>query len=248
MTHMQHKIIQSFSASAATYDEEAWIQQECSDLLVSFTASHIQYQPEVILDLGCGTGWLAKRSLQHFQNSTVIAADISLQMLREISPSLGFHRVVMDAALPAIATLPILVMSNMTLQWLPNLPKALNQYQKICKSISFSIPLAPSFHEWHDWCDQNGAQSLTNKMPDAQSLSAMCQSLSPRRFFIQTHDMFVPLERPIDFPLSLKKIGAHVSLQTECSNPYQLLNARKKDPAFKGVTYHIGHIYMDFEQ
>jgi hypothetical protein len=152
----------------------------------------------------------------------------------------------MNADLPAIAALPMLIMSNMTLQWLPDLGRALDRFKKISKSIGFSIPLAPSFHEWHHWCEKNGAQSMTNKLHDALSLSTICQSLSPARFHMETQDMFVPLERPIDFPLSLKMIGANVSLEPQPFKPYQLLNARKKDPAFKGVTYHIGHIYMDF--
>ncbi|OJV45303.1 MAG: hypothetical protein BGO28_00795 [Alphaproteobacteria bacterium 43-37] len=243
---MQDKIIRSFSASAATYDQEAWIQHEVSDLLFNFTATHLTWEPEVILDLGCGTGWLAKRAHQHFQTSTILAADISLQMLQEVHPLFKIHCVAMDAEFPAIAAEPLLVMSNMTLQWLPDLAKTLNSYKKICKGIGFSIPLAPSFDEWHQWCEKNGAQSMTNKLHSAQSLSTICQSLSPHRFHIETHDMFVPLARPVDFPLSLKKIGANVSLEPYPLNPFQLLNARKIDPAFKGVTYHIGHIYMDF--
>jgi SAM-dependent methyltransferase len=246
MTPPHTRIIQSFSASAATYDQEAWIQHEVSDLLFNFITSHLQEEPEVVLDLGCGTGWLAKRSLHHFQKSTHIAADISLQMLRAIDPPLGLHRVAMNADLPAIAPLPMLIMSNMTLQWLPDLRQALDRYRKICKNIGFSIPLAPSFHEWHHWCEKNGAQSMTNPLHDARSISTVCQSLSPARFHMQTHDMFVPFEKPIDFPLSLKKIGADVCLHPQRPKPYQLLNARKKDPTFKGVTYHIGYFYMDF--
>ncbi len=70
----------SFDNAAKKYDEAAVLQRAVVDHLFESLAS-INYAPEIILDLGSGTGYCARGLSQIFKKSSVINLDMALGML-----------------------------------------------------------------------------------------------------------------------------------------------------------------------
>jgi malonyl-CoA O-methyltransferase len=124
-------VSRSFGASAATYDEHAFLQREVGGRLFE-RLQYIKLTPRRVLDIGSGTGYATQRLREHYQNAELIALDIAPAMLHYArekagSPSL-FKRLLGTAARPGYLcadaeSLPLagesidLVMSNLTLQW-----------------------------------------------------------------------------------------------------------------------------------
>ena len=79
---------QSFDNAAACYDEAAVLQRKVVDNLFERLDS-ITLTPEIILDIGSGTGYCARGLGQTFKKSTVINLDIAFGMLRHSQKQQG---------------------------------------------------------------------------------------------------------------------------------------------------------------
>jgi malonyl-CoA O-methyltransferase len=113
----------SFSAASEHYDGVAVLQAEVRQRLLE-RLSLFNLQPEVILDLGCGTA-LSSQTLQtQYSRAQVIAMDAAFGMLQSARPSRwwrgrkSFKRICADAyQLPLISNSVDLIFSNLMLQW-----------------------------------------------------------------------------------------------------------------------------------
>src|SRR5882757_10977648 len=70
----------SFHVASATYDQAAALQTEVRARLLE-RLDVVRLAPEVVLDLGAGTGQASRRLKQRYPKSTVIAMDLALGML-----------------------------------------------------------------------------------------------------------------------------------------------------------------------
>ncbi|MEO8104208.1 MAG: malonyl-ACP O-methyltransferase BioC [Betaproteobacteria bacterium] len=122
---------QSFGASAATYDEHAFLQREIGTRLFE-RLHYIKLTPQRIIDIGSGTGYATQRLREHYPKAELIALDIAPDMLRVALHKAGgrtlltrlFDRSPEPHYLCADAeTLPLksesvdLALSNLALQW-----------------------------------------------------------------------------------------------------------------------------------
>lgn len=130
-------VARSFGRASGSYNQAAALQAVARTELLS-RLEHFSLQPQVILDLGCGTG-LARRALkQRFPGAAILSVDLALPMLQEareeyrrslsltdrfrIVFGLGAqhrtqHVVGAAAALPVASSSVQLVFSNLMLQW-----------------------------------------------------------------------------------------------------------------------------------
>jgi malonyl-CoA O-methyltransferase len=111
----------SFDLAAATYDSAAALQTEVRGRLLE-RLNLVALQPEVILDLGAGTGHASQALRRRFPRSRVIAIDIAHGMLRESRHQQKFWRrfdpVQANADVLPLADASVdLVFSNLMLQW-----------------------------------------------------------------------------------------------------------------------------------
>lgn len=105
-------------SSAATYDAAAHVQHTCFETLLSFCEA---LTPNCILDLGCGTGTTTFRLAQHFPNATIIALDLSEDMLnfaKEHNAHPNITYVCADIHGYTPDTPVDLIVSNAAFQWL----------------------------------------------------------------------------------------------------------------------------------
>lgn len=111
----------SFDAASQAYDAAAVLQKEVRNRLLE-RLELTTLEPEVVLDLGAGTGQASRALKQRFPKAQVLALDLATGMLREARRQQGwrrrFERVCADAhRLPLKGQSVDLVVSNLMLQW-----------------------------------------------------------------------------------------------------------------------------------
>ncbi len=131
----------SFDRASAAYEAAAVLQARVGDELLDRLA-FFKLEPDVILDLGAGTGRSARELKRRYRRATVIALDIAPGMLREARRNLGlfrrFERVCGDAArLPLRDASADVVFSNLMLQWCDELDVVLTEVGRVLKPDGF---------------------------------------------------------------------------------------------------------------
>lgn len=139
------KIRHSFDRSSDTYDEAAVLQREVADRLLQ-RLEYIQQRPEMILDLGSGTGYVTRHLLDKYKQASLTAIDLSPNMCRLTKQHGGWFRKPHVACANAQA-LPFkdnafdCVISSLMLQWCDDLPQTFTGINRVLKSdglFSFS--------------------------------------------------------------------------------------------------------------
>ncbi len=111
----------SFSRAAISYDAAAVLQAKVRQELLE-RLDLVRLEPNVVVDLGAGTGHATLELKRRYARSSVVAVDLAEGMLREAAKRQTllrrFRRVCADAAaLPFPAASVDLVFSNLMLQW-----------------------------------------------------------------------------------------------------------------------------------
>ena len=132
----------SFEQAAAHYDAAAVLQHEiCARMLERLEL--IRHAPSVILDAGSGTGNAIPSLLARYPGAPVIALDIAHAMLERARSRLRWWqslpglRPPLEAVCADLERLPLcaesvgFVWSNLALQWVDDLPKALTEMHRV---------------------------------------------------------------------------------------------------------------------
>lgn len=121
----------SFSKYAHSYDEYATLQQVVFQRLEAELEKKA-IAPRHILDIGCGTGTHTISFLKRYPNATITGIDLAPSMIEYAKESYGHLAVdfeIGDArGLPESGVYDLIV-SNATLQWVPDLKKVLAHIQ-----------------------------------------------------------------------------------------------------------------------
>lgn len=149
----------SFERAAPTYDSAAFLQQEIGDRLMR-RLELVRLQPDTTLDVGAGTGYVAAALQRRYPESRIVVADIAVAMLQHarqrvfangdrpywgpfggVIGRLGAWRSKQPARFSFIAadaeSLPVadasvdLLVSNLMLQWCPDLDRALVEFRRV---------------------------------------------------------------------------------------------------------------------
>ena len=119
---VEKKLIQRhFNGSANGYESSAVLQCEVGQQMQQ-RLDYVALQPEIILDVGCGTGLGVHALMRRYRKAKVIALDLSPSMLQQTRKKSGWWRrpilICGDAeALPLADNSVDLVYSNLMLQW-----------------------------------------------------------------------------------------------------------------------------------
>ncbi len=115
------EVRRSFGRAARDYDAAAVLQAEVRNELLG-RLDLVRLVPQVVLDLGAGTGRATIELKRRYRASQVVAVDLAEGMLREAARSQTllrrFRRVCADAAMLPLRDASVdLVLSNLMLQW-----------------------------------------------------------------------------------------------------------------------------------
>ena len=124
----------AFERAAKTYDSVAVLQVEVGNRLLQ-RLDMVKLKPDVVLDVGAGTGHCTRGLIQRYRGAKVIALDIALAMLRLNKRRCGRFRhpklICADAETLPLGDASInLIYSNLTLQWCNDLELTLRGFQR----------------------------------------------------------------------------------------------------------------------
>lgn len=150
----KQKIASSFSQAAGRYDQAAQLQSCIATEMLNRLQS-IHFQPNTILDLGCGTGRFTRALAKQYRKSHVLGLDIAPGMIAVAQQRNGWWRkpdyILGDAeALPLADQSVDLVFSSFALQWCEQIDTAFQEVLRVLKPnglFMFSIPGPDSLYE-----------------------------------------------------------------------------------------------------
>ncbi len=129
-------IRKNFDRASVTYDASAVLQARVRQQLID-RLGWIAFEPEMIVDLGCGTGHAARALGARWPKACVIAVDFAPGMLREAArhdDSARFERLCADAlALPLPDASVDLLFCNLMLQWCDDLDAVFAEIARVLR-------------------------------------------------------------------------------------------------------------------
>ena len=131
-----------FDRAATSYDSHAVLQREIESRLLERIAFQ-RADPEVILDLGCGTANATRELQARYPQSSVFSLDWSMPMLEKTGQSQcagGLTPFCADMhALPLGPATINLVFSNLALQWSYDLPAIFRELRRVMKADAMLV-------------------------------------------------------------------------------------------------------------
>ncbi|CAH0991904.1 2-methoxy-6-polyprenyl-1,4-benzoquinol methylase, mitochondrial [Sinobacterium norvegicum] len=130
---------QSFSRAADSYDASAQLQRDIADHLFSAIDGGLSLGAEaVVVDLGCGTGYISQRLSTTYPQARFIGVDIAEGMLDYARQHSGVGEagqwLAADAeALPFADNSVDVMYSSLAIQWCQHLPRLFSEIRRVLK-------------------------------------------------------------------------------------------------------------------
>jgi malonyl-CoA O-methyltransferase len=131
----------SFDRASGAYDAAAVLQARVGDDLLD-RLDFFKFDPQVVVDLGAGTGRITGELKRRYKRASVVALDIAPGMLREARRHFGlfrrFERVCADVRrLPFADSSVDVAISNLMLQWCDEPDEAFAEIRRVLKPDGF---------------------------------------------------------------------------------------------------------------
>ena len=127
----------SFDRASGEYEKSAVLQARVGDELLQ-RLGFFKLSPDVVVDLGAGTGRITGELKRRYRRAQVIALDIAPGMLREARKHMGFFRR-FERVCADVRQLPFadgsidIAASNLMLQWCGDLDSAFREVRRVLK-------------------------------------------------------------------------------------------------------------------
>jgi malonyl-CoA O-methyltransferase len=215
----------NFGKAAEIYHQEAKIQQKVAEGLISSLLPWRELLPNgPILEVGCGTGFLSRKLIEHFPDKEFVITDASQGMLdfckQELenqgllSDNIKFEQ--LDAnSFTAEDPKYGMVISNFAAQWFTDTAMVLEELSKSILPgglLLCSFPGNHTFEQWYEHCLQLGLPYTANLMPDVEEVVVKL-SMGPLQIDYYENDLFEEFGSSIDFFRHLKRIGASENMK-----------------------------------
>lgn len=215
LTPEPRAVRRAFGNAADTYDDAAVLQAEVGKRLLE-RLELVRLQPAAVLDAGAGTGATTRALMRQYPKARVTAVDISPEMLRRARRRAPFLRRLPVACADAQA-LPFadnsfdLVFSNLMLQWVGDLDRALREFQRILRDggvLMFSSFGPDTLRELRDaWAAADRYSHVSrfvdmHDVGDAMHRARLADPVMDMEYFTLTYDDVAALMR------DLRAIGA----------------------------------------
>lgn len=227
------RIAQSFGRAAHTYDSVANLQRDVGEKLLQRTDTSTS--ENLVLDLGCGTGYFTPLVQEKFPQARVIGVDIAEGMLQfaRARNSQDFMWLCADAErLPFANNSVQVIFSSLALQWCNSVPDLFSELNRVLVpggQLIFSSLGPKTLYELKSAWEQVDDYVHVNRFHESQLLLDKLAGSDFRITHFEQKISVSKFEKLTDLTRSLKALGAHNV------NPGQApgLNGRKKLEAFK---------------
>ena len=162
----------NFNEAAINYNESALIQKSTA-LKLAKICSHHPIKNGFWVDLGTGTGLLAKSLEDLHPNQYVLRLDNSKQMIDQNSEKSPKQLWDLNDGLPKWSERPNLLASSFVLHWLDNPQKKLKEWfhsLSLDGWIALAIPIKGSFPEWYEAAEKANLTCTALDLPSYDSL------------------------------------------------------------------------------
>ncbi len=216
----KNKVRKSFSIVAETYDGLATLQRKAGlALLTTFPLNNFNSDDEnsVIVDIGCGTGFLTQELLKNTDVQQLIAIDIAYSMLKKSKSKLKQDKDVKFICADA-ESLPLLnqsvdkVYSNLALQWCQNLTAVFDGFNSALRKqgqLVFSTFGPATLQELKQAWSEVDTLTHVNEFFTVEALTVFLQTSGFKDIQIQSKLYQSNYPTVIDLMRELKGIGAH---------------------------------------
>ncbi len=205
----------SFDRASASYEAAAVLQAKVADELLS-RLDVFGIRPDVVLDLGAGTGRGASALKRRYRHSLVIALDLAPGMLRQARRHQRllqrFHRVCADAVrLPLGDRTVDVIFSSLLLQWC-DLDAAFAEARRVLKPdglLIFSTFGPDTLRELRTaWAEADGYNHV-NQFMDMHDVGDALGRAGLTEPVLDVDRVCLTYSRVLDLMRDLKAIGAH---------------------------------------
>ncbi|MEO5374529.1 MAG: methyltransferase domain-containing protein [Alphaproteobacteria bacterium] len=181
MTARKASIAAAFGLAAPDYAAAAVVQREVAGRLARrLLALPLPPAPEV-LEIGCGTGFLARAVLAERPVASWLATDIAPAMVAHCRAALGADArllfACMDGEAPAVGEGRFdLVCSSMAFQWFEDLGGSLARLAGLLRPggrLAFATLAVDTFREWREAHASLGLAPPMPPYPDAAAMAAL---------------------------------------------------------------------------
>ena len=217
----KHSVAQTFGRSASAYAAQATLQKDCAQTLINLLEPLVLPSGE-LLEIGCGTGFIAQKLIQKFPTRSLIVTDLSQDMLQFCQTNLEIpagqiHLIQFQQqdgeAIAAPLNSYALVVSGFVVQWFRNPINSLLNLVDMLQpggALLISFPTIDSFPEWRQLCQACDLPFTANPLPDPQPIvAALSQKTQRHQAF--TQDLPLHFANAAEFLRSFKAIGANFS-------------------------------------
>jgi malonyl-CoA O-methyltransferase len=134
----QQRVRTQFSRSARSYDAVAVVQRTAGERLLE-RLDYLRLIPTRVLDVGCGTGELTRVLQRRYPRAEVWGVDIALPMLEHARRKQRFWQRAprwvcgLGESLPCADASVDLLVSNLMLQWCPDLLGVLAEWRRVLR-------------------------------------------------------------------------------------------------------------------
>ncbi len=167
-----NQVNKNFNAAALSYNESASIQKSTA-LKLAKLCSHHSIKYGLWVDLGSGTGLLAKSLEDLHPNQNVVRLDNSKKMIDQHSEKSIKQLWDLNNGLPKWSEKPNLLASSFVLHWLDNPQKKLQEWLNSLSLdgwIALAIPIKGSFPEWYEAAEKANLACTALDLPSYDSL------------------------------------------------------------------------------
>ena len=220
-----------FARAAATYDAAAVLQREVGSRMAQ-RLDYVKVAPAIVLDAGCGTGEAVGELGVRFPGATVVAFDIALPMVeaarRRVNTQQSLLRRLLRPlrargasaprfvcadinALPFAGVSADLVWSNLALQWINDLPRAIAELRRVLKVgglLSFTTFGPDTLREIRAAFSRAGSATYTNRFVDMHDIGDMLVHAGFADPVMDMERITLTYESPRALLAELKAIGA----------------------------------------
>ncbi|MDJ0598197.1 MAG: methyltransferase domain-containing protein [Crocosphaera sp.] len=223
----KEKIAYNFSKGVANYLYHSQVQKQCAEKLLKLSEKYAYSIPKgLILEIGCGTGFVTQGLIQQFPNHYLDIIDISDEMLKYCDENLQIpeeqkkliqFRQVDGETIKTNPNSYAAIFSSFTVQWFQDIVNSLDRLINSLKPqglLLIAFPNDESFPEWKNMCNELNLPFTRNQLPNTVELIKNL-SIPPHKTYIYEEKVTINYKNAADFFRSLKMIGAGCNLKQQ---------------------------------
>ncbi len=244
----------SFNRSASQYDQSAVLQAEIISRLLG-RLDFMKVNPELVVDLGCGTGKAIGKLQKKYPKSTVLGLDIADKMLVLAKKQFGlFGRKWLINAdmehLPLKEDSVDLLFSSLALQWSNDLKRSFSEFKRVGRKggllmfTTFGVDTLKELRE--SWSRLDSSPHVHHFM-DMHDLGDLMLSAGLSEVVMDREMMTVEFRSFIDLMRDLKSIGATNASSTRSRGLLTTGKLNELEKIYKEIAFQNGCYKATYE-